>query len=93
MTRLAFPVSAALALAGAVQAQQPTPEMRAQAIALYRVCHADVARLCDGVTPGGGRIIAFLKSHAPDVSSDCRDGLLKAKAMRDKSSAPATPPK
>jgi hypothetical protein len=91
MRTLAIFTVAALMLAGAAQAQRGTPEQRAEARALYTACHADIAKLCPNVQPGGGRIGACLKAHALDLSSDCKLALFNAKAAKDKASGGATP--
>ena len=38
-------------------------------------CKQDVQTLCPNVQPGGGRIIACLKSHAPQVSQGCKEAI------------------
>jgi hypothetical protein len=45
-------------------------------------CKADAARICPGVAPGGGRLIACLKQHENDVTIGCAKELkaIKAKA-------------
>jgi Cysteine rich repeat len=47
-------------------------------------CKADVARLCPGVQPGGGRIIGCLKQHKMEVSVGCAKALKKMKAEMGK---------
>ncbi|WP_246657112.1 hypothetical protein [Methylocystis sp. B8] len=42
-------------------------------------CKADYAKLCNGVMPGGGRILACFQAHIDEVSPDCRDALSKMK--------------
>ncbi|WP_292531853.1 cysteine rich repeat-containing protein [Methylocystis sp.] len=42
-------------------------------------CKADYAKLCSGVMPGGGRILACFQAHKDEVSPDCRDALSKVK--------------
>ena len=42
-------------------------------------CKADVARLCPGVEPGGGRIIKCLKAHQNEISIGCGKELKKLK--------------
>ena len=44
-------------------------------------CKADVARLCPGVPPGGGRIMGCLKQHQMEVSVGCAKAL---QAMKSK---------
>ena len=47
-------------------------------------CKADVARLCPGVEPGGGRIVGCLKAHKMEVSVGCAKTLQKLKAQMGK---------
>jgi hypothetical protein len=42
------------------------------------ICKADVATLCSGVQPGGGRIAGCLKQNEAKVSPACKDALAKA---------------
>lgn len=57
--------------APASQAQSPTGD-RAAAQAAVRACRADVARVCKGVQPGQGRVLACLREHREALSEDCR---------------------
>jgi hypothetical protein len=41
-------------------------------------CAADIRRLCSGVTPGGGRIIACLKQNQDQVSDSCKRAIFSA---------------
>lgn len=65
-----------LALLGAPLAPashaQTTLGDRAAVQAAARVCRADAARLCKGVQPGQGRVLACLREHREDLSEDCR---------------------
>ena len=63
-------VSAALPMASSAQAQV-SPQMRGEAIALMQVCRGDYDRLCTGVRPGGGRVLACLQNHASQLSAAC----------------------
>jgi len=47
-------------------------------------CKADAARLCPGVTPGGGRLIACLKQHENEVSIGCAKELKTVKTKMGK---------
>ena len=42
-------------------------------------CANDVAALCKGVQPGGGRLMACLKEHEGAVSGACREHLVQLK--------------
>jgi len=41
-------------------------------------CAADVQKLCPGVQPGGGRILACLKQHKDQVSDGCKSAVMAA---------------
>ncbi len=47
-----------LALSTGAEAEQP--------------CRPDVQKLCSGVQPGGGRIVACLKQHESELSPQCQ---------------------
>ncbi len=50
-------------------------------------CKADVDKLCPGIQPGGGHIIACLKQNRAQVSAGCKDALAKAREKK----APGAP--
>jgi len=52
--------------------------------AALKYCKEDVARLCPGVAPGGGRIIGCLKQHENEVSIGCGKELKAIKAKMGK---------
>ncbi|HWT65850.1 MAG TPA: cysteine rich repeat-containing protein, partial [Terracidiphilus sp.] len=65
--------------------------------ALRAACADDVQRLCAGVQPGGGRIVACLKEHKDALSDQCKQaaGLSappNASPAPSAASAPAIPP-
>jgi len=66
---------AALSLAGPSLAQAMDP---------MALCKSDVARLCPGVEPGGGRIIGCLKEHKMEMSVGCAKALQKMKGQMGK---------
>jgi Cysteine rich repeat len=66
-----------------VMQQMVTQQMRNEAISLMQVCRGDYARLCDGVMPGGGRILACLHLHANQLSSACAQAMPRAEALKD----------
>jgi len=47
-------------------------------------CKSDMARLCPGVEPGGGRIIGCLKEHKMEMSVGCAKALQKMKGQMEK---------
>ena len=47
-------------------------------------CKGDYQRLCNNVSPGGGRIAQCFKQHESELSSQCKTALVEAKAERDK---------
>lgn len=57
-------------------------EMSAGKHALRQACGADYRRLCTGVQPGGGRILACLESHAEALSPACAQAVTQASSSR-----------
>lgn len=45
---------------------------------LHAACDADIQKLCSGVKPGGGRILACLKQHQESVSDNCKLTVVRA---------------
>jgi hypothetical protein len=45
-------------------------------------CKEDVAKLCEGIKPGGGRIAACLKEHKDQVSDGCKAAVKAGHAHR-----------
>jgi hypothetical protein len=56
-------------------AQAPSQQAMADARA---ACGTDIQKLCAGVQPGGGRILACLKQHKEQVSDGCKQAVAKA---------------
>ncbi|NYZ14341.1 hypothetical protein HL658_17430 [Azospirillum sp. RWY-5-1] len=67
--------TAAGSAAAQVSPSQVSPETRARMQAIAQACRADGQRLCNGVQPGGGRILACLNQQIERVSIPCRDAL------------------
>lgn len=60
--------------------------------AVREACKADIASLCSGLQPGGGRIRECLKANRDKLSDGCKSAIAAAmQARRDakSSSAPA----
>lgn len=81
------------ALAQSQLQTQITPQMQSEARIVMQACRADHDRLCSDVTPGGGRILACLQSHAGQLSSVCARALPRAQALRDSAVATGVAPK
>jgi hypothetical protein len=47
-------------------------------------CKSDVARLCPGLAPGGGRLIGCLEQHENEVSVGCAKALKSLKTKMGK---------
>jgi hypothetical protein len=56
--------------------------LAAQAATPLALCKADAERICAGVAPGGGKIIACLKQHKEQVSIGCAKALKALKAKK-----------
>jgi hypothetical protein len=68
------------ASAPAVAPRGPTPMIRPrEAFVVLRICGEDERRLCGGVQPGGGRIIACLAENVSSLSPGCREALTAAR--------------
>ena len=48
---------------------------------LGKPCREDVARICPGVKPGGGRIVSCLQSQADQISEGCKARIEQAKEV------------
>ena len=87
VTRLLF----ALALmtdAGPALAQANVPApLRNEALAMAQLCRADYDRLCPGVQPGGGRILACLQRQVPQLSVPCAQAMPRAQVLERKAKA------
>ena len=44
----------------------------AQSLAEKMACQSDFKKYCNGVEPGGGRIIACLSKHEDKLSGECK---------------------
>jgi len=83
MKYMLMPVALLLVLSAgaALAADQPLSQSPRAA------CKSDVDKLCPGIQPGGGRIIACLKQNEAQVSAACKDALAKAREKK----APGAP--
>lgn len=83
-----------LAATAASHAQtQPVPRMRSEAMTLMQTCRGDYDRLCSGVKPGGGRVVACLQSNASQLSAACARAMPRAEALRNSAAAAGAMPK
>jgi cysteine rich repeat protein len=86
--------SASIVLSVAFSAQaQVSPQMRGEAIALMQVCRGDYDRLCAGVQPGGGRVLACLQNHTSQLSTACGQAMPRAQSLKDSAAGAGVMPK
>lgn len=52
--------------------RQIVDKMEGAAREAHRACKPDVEKFCQGVQPGGGRIVACLKQHEAELSESCK---------------------
>ena len=56
-----------------------------------RACHADYDRLCVGVVPGGGRVLACLQGRASELSATCARSMTRAQMLKESAAAGVLP--
>jgi hypothetical protein len=94
MMRRTVPLSAAIAtLMFSSQVAMAQDGMKAQAKSLASICRSDYDRLCKGVMPGGGRVVACLAEKAESLTPDCKAALPEAKSLASKAAASGAAPK
>jgi hypothetical protein len=84
--------SAAFIVAASAQTQV-SPQMRGEAMTLMQICRGDYDRLCAGVQPGGGRVLACLQNQADQLSAACGQAMPRAQALKDSAAAAGAMPK
>lgn len=67
--------AAAAANAQSAAPASPPAVTPAQAQALRTACETDVAKLCAGIQPGGGRLVMCLREKQEQVSPPCKASL------------------
>jgi hypothetical protein len=72
----------AIGCGGSARAQE-APEGSGRG-AVRAACADDFKRLCSGVTPGGGRIIACMREHEDELSPGCAAAMKAAAEARAK---------
>ena len=90
---LFFAVASPISAQSQPDISQVPPNLRSEAVALMRLCRTDYDRLCAGVQPGGGRILACLQSHAPDLGTACAQAMPRAAALKNDAAAAGILPK
>src|SRR5450755_4007559 len=87
--RVVLVVCAAIAAQSALADDQPT------LAAIRAACAEDAQKLCAGVQPGGGRIVACLKEHKDSLSDQCKQaaGLAASPSSSSAPSAASAPAK
>jgi hypothetical protein len=61
----------------AAQAQDTPPPDSGGAKSARAACKQDAERLCQGVQPGGGRIVQCLQDHKDQLQPACASGIAK----------------
>ncbi len=74
-------------------AQTVPVQMHSEAVALMQLCRNDYHRLCAGVVPGGGRVLACLQSHANELSPGCGQSMSRAQTLKDSATTAGVLPK
>jgi hypothetical protein len=62
--------------------RQHIAQVKERAQEARAACHDDVLRFCGDVEPGQGRIVACLKQHEQDLTSDCRAEFARKSGQR-----------
>lgn len=52
--------------------------------AVQQACEGDYKKICNGVVPGGGRILACMKAKNSELSQGCRTALQAEEQKRGK---------
>jgi len=86
---LMAPCGQAAAQGDAPTAPAPGPAVTPPRAKPHGACRDDIDRLCAGVQPGGGRILACLRDHTADVSPGCHEMMQRARPPQ----GDAPPPK
>ncbi|HXA35765.1 MAG TPA: cysteine rich repeat-containing protein [Steroidobacteraceae bacterium] len=74
-----FSLCVAFGTQSAIADETPTAPSPPTLNEVRAACEADAQKLCPGVEPGGGRILACLKQHRGEVSDGCKQAIIKAK--------------
>src|ERR1022692_1027269 len=83
-----------LVICAATAAQSALADGQPSLAALRAACAEDAQKLCAGVQPGGGRIVACLKEHKDSLSDRCKQaaGLAASPGSSSAPSASSAPP-
>ena len=76
---LAVAYGPAAAQGDATPAPAPDTPPRAPRAKPHGACREDINRLCAGIQPGEGRILACLRDHTADVSPGCQTMMQRAR--------------
>ncbi len=82
----------ALMAFGAAQAQEGTgPGGGHEHGRVREACAADIAKFCQDVHAGGGRVMECFKAHKEDLSEGCKSALMERRAEHRAAKADAAP--
>jgi hypothetical protein len=79
MLLIALAAPCAIAVADETPAAPPAKPAPPKPAEVRAACEADVQKLCAGIQPGAGRVMACLKRHKADVSEGCKQAVAKAR--------------
>ena len=80
---MTFRSAAAAALTAALLASTAVHAQMSPQQEVEMACKGDVAKLCPGVQPGGGKILECLKANRAQVSFGCTKALYQAKKAKE----------
>jgi hypothetical protein len=80
-----------LVVCAATAAQSALADDQSKLAAIRAACADDAQKLCAGVQPGGGRIVACLKEHKEQLSNGCRQAAGLPPLNPSSSPAPGAP--
>ena len=82
----------ALTAVGVAQAQDAASAAGGHHGAMRQACQADMAKLCPGVQPGGGRVMECFKAHRDGLSDGCKSAMAAMRAEHRAAAGDAAAP-
>jgi Cysteine rich repeat len=57
-------------------------KIKEKAKEVKEACEGDAKKLCEGIKPGGGKIVQCLKQHESELSSECKEQMVKPRRRK-----------